>query len=270
MNNLETASSIIRLKINEYETKRHLKIMAFIACMIAISFIVVPRLKGTGIYELIESIVLLLTILGFMNIFFSGVRLVDDSMVGYTAELIKEKKERRIYSFLIYDENNQPFDIEAYTDYDLGDGMAVQIFELNKGYGFGKNIFYAIPMQTRNFDFLQGKSFEIRLDQLPPELDEWRVKNRLNNDNVYKVHIAKLQRIYTQRLYFGNDKNKEQYTCSVFNIDGEDVAIKRRGSHVHGYKAGDWFFLFEPKAGDAEYIPLTYGLEIEGKKLREE
>lgn len=70
MNNLETASSIIRLKINEYETKRHLKIMAFIACMIAISFIVVPRLKGTGIYELIESIVLLLTILGFINIFF--------------------------------------------------------------------------------------------------------------------------------------------------------------------------------------------------------
>lgn len=90
MNNLETASSIIRLKINKYETKRHLKIMVFIACMIAISFIVVPRLKGIGIYELIESIVLLLTILGFMNIFFSRIRLIDDSIVGYTAELIKE------------------------------------------------------------------------------------------------------------------------------------------------------------------------------------
>ena len=245
----------------------------FIVCMFGISFIVVPRLKGAGIYELVSLIVSLLLLLGFLSVFFSKVRLIDDSIVGYTAELIKEfkeKKGRRIYRFLIYDENNQPFDIEAYTDYDLGDGMAVQIFELSKGYGFGKNIFYAIPMQTRNYDFLQGESFEIRLDQLPPELDEWRDKNRLNDENVYKVHIAKLQRIYTQRLYFGNNKNKEQYTCSVFNIDGEDVAIKRRGSHVHGYKAGDWFFLFEPKAGDAEYIPITYGLKIEGRKLREE
>lgn len=219
---------------------------------------------------MISLIVSLFLLLGFLSVFFSKVRLIDDSIVGYTAELIKEKKGRRIYRFLIYNGNNQPFDIEAYTDYDLGDGMAVQIFELSKGYGFGKNIFYAIPMQTRNYDFLQGESFEIRLDQLPPELDEWRDKNRLNDENVYKVHIAKLQRIYTQRLYFGNDKNKEQYTCSIFNIDGEDVAIKRRGSHVHEYRAGDWFFLFEPKAGDAEYIPITYGLEIEGRKLREE
>lgn len=268
MNNLETASSIIRLKINEYQTKRHLKTMTFIACMIAISFIVVPRLQATGIYELIESIVLLLIILGFMNIFFSGVRLIDDSMVGYTAELIKEKKGRRIYKILIYDENNQPFSIKAYTDYDLGDGMAVQIFELSKGFGFGKNIFYAIPMQNRNYEFLQGESFEISVDQLPPELDEWRKKNRLNDEDIYKVYVAKLQQIYTQRRFWSDKQERD--TFAVFNIDGEDVTIQDRGSHINGYRGGDWFFLFKPKAGHGEYIPVTYGLEIEGKRLRDE
>lgn len=262
MNNLETASSIIRLKINEYQTKRHLKVIAFIACMIAISFIIVPRLKGTGIYELIESIVLLLTILGFMNIFFSGVRLIDDSIVGYTAELIKEKKGRRIYKILIYDENNQPFSIEAYTDYDLRNGMAVQIFEVSKGFGFGKNIFYAIPMQNRNYEFLQGESFEISVDQLPPELNEWRKKNRLNDEDIYKVYVAKLQQIYTQRRFWSDKQERD--TFAVFNLDGEDVTIQDRGSHINGYRGGDWFFLFKPRAGHGQYIPVTYGLEIEG------
>lgn len=244
MNNLETASSIIRLKINEYETKRHLKIMAFIACMIAISFIVVPRLKGTGIYELISLIVSLLLLLGFLNIFFSKVCLMDDSIVGYTAELIKEKKGRRIYRILIYDENNQPFSIEAYTDYDLVEGMAVQIFELSKGFGFGKNIFYALPIQNRNFNFLQGESFEIRVNQLPSELDEWRRKNRLYDEDIYKVYVAKLQQIYTQRRFWSDKQERD--TFAAFNIDGEDVTIQDCGSHINGYRSGiqKWRLVF--------------------------
>lgn len=146
--------------------------------------------------------------------------------------------------------------------------MTVQIFELNKGFGFKKNIFYAIPMQTRNFDFLQGESFEIRLDQLPPELDEWRAKNRLNDEDIYKVYVAKLQQIYTQRRFW-SDKN-ETYTFAVFSLDGEDVTIQDHGSHINGYRGGDWFFLFKPRAGHGQYIPVTYGLEIEGKRLRDE
>lgn len=268
MNNLETASSIIRLEIDAYQRKKTRKLLMFIACMFGISFIVVPRLKGTGIYELISLIVSLFLLLGFLSIFFSKVRLIDDSIVGYTAEVIKEKKGRRIYRFLIYNENNQPFSIEAYTDYNLRDGMAVQIFELSKGFGFGKNIFYAIPMQNRNYEFLQGESFEISVDQLPPELDEWRKKNRLNDEDIYKVYVAKLQQIYTQRRFWSDKQERD--TFAVFNIDGEDVTIQDRGSHINGYRGGDWFFLFKPKAGHGEYIPVTYGLEIEGKRLRDE
>lgn len=57
MNNLETASSIIRLKIDACQRKKTRKLLMFIVCMFGISFIVVPRLKGTGIYELISLIV---------------------------------------------------------------------------------------------------------------------------------------------------------------------------------------------------------------------
>lgn len=158
--------------------------------------------------------------------------------------MIKEKKGRRVYQILIYDENNQPFSIEAYTDYDLVEGMAVQIFELSKGFGFGKNIFYAIPIQNRNFNFLQGESFEIRVNQLPSELDEWRRKNRLYDEDIYKVYVAKLQQIYTQRRFWSDKQERD--TFAVFNIDGEDVTIQDCGSHINGYRSGiqKWRLVF--------------------------